>query len=561
MNVLLERFLPSGKGAAVAAASVGLGILVGLLVSIFEYLTLEALFHNLSELDLWVKAIAPFVGLVISALLLRTLGGGVSSSTSDEYVDAYHARSPSLPLRALPARLLAGVATIGLGGAVGLEGPSIYAGSAIGLQVNRRVERWLGRDGAKMLLTAGAAAGVAAVFQAPATGVIFALEAPYRDDLAHRALLPALLASASSYITFISVPFVHPAPLLGQAFPLGIGAGDLLAAVAIGVGAGAGGRAFAHLTRRAKMISKRVSPGPLLLGGGAILGGLAVLSDRIFGDPLTLGPGVNAVEWLADDRSIMLVAMLFLFRATATLVTIGSGGVGGMFIPLAVQGVLLGRLVGVSLEEIGINPEGIRVLPILGLAAFLAAGYRTPIAAVMFVAESTGNSGQAVVPALIAAAVSQLVAGRHSVTAGQRVERLGHLESRFAMPVTAALTTDVLTVPPDATVSEFIWIHALGRRQTVVPVVDGEQYLGLCTVENCSQVDREEWENVTVGEVATTDLPSADPSWTLRDVVAAMEAGGTDTLAVTDNGGAFVGVVSDAEIVKLGEILDETGAV
>ncbi|MFT7598189.1 MAG: CIC family chloride channel protein [Acidimicrobiales bacterium] len=554
----LERFLPEAKGAQLTGASVGLGILVGLVVAAFDYITLDVFFHRLVELPLWAQAIAPMVGLAISALVLRFVGGGITGSTSDEYISAYHARSPNLPWRPLPARLMAGVATIGMGGALGVEGPSIYAGSTIGVQLSRRLERWLGRDAVKLLLTAGAAAGVAAVFQAPATGVIFALEAPYRDDLAHRALLPALFASASSYLTFISMPFIQPEALLDQAWSIGLGAGDLVAALAIGVGAGVGGRAFAHFVRRAKLIAKSTATHWLVLGGGLLLGSLAIVSDRLYGEPLTLGPGVNTVEWLLEERSFQLVALLFGFRFMATLVTVGSGGVGGLFIPLAVQGVLLGRLVGVGLEEVGINPESVRLLPILGLAAFLAAGYRTPIAAVMFVAESTGNSGSAVVPALIAAAVSQLVAGRHSVSAGQQVERLGHLEGRFTLPVTAALTTDVLTVPPDATVSEFVWVHALGRRQTVVPVVDGDRYVGLCKVEDCSQIDRDAWEHTTVADVTSTDLPTATPSWTLRDVVAAMEDGHSDIIAVTDRDGIFIGVVIEAEIVKLGEILDET---
>lgn len=558
MNLTLRRLLSEGRSPQLVGASLGLGVLVGALVSVFEYLTLDQTFNRLVELPLWVQALAPMVGLAITALVLR-VSGNVTPSTSDEYVDAYHARHPSLPLRKLPARLIGGIATIGMGGALGLEGPSIYAGSTVGLQLHERLDRWLGKNGAKMLITAGAAAGVAAVFQTPATGVVFALEAPYRDDLAHRALLPALLASASSYITFISMPFIHPEPLLGQVIAPGIGAGDILAAATIGIGAGVGGRAFAHLTRRAKMIGKTTAPVRLVVVGGALLGALALISDRLFDEPLTLGPGVGAVEWLDVQHSVGLVAILFVMRAAATLVTVGSGGVGGMFIPLAVQGVLLGRLVGVSLEEIGISPDGVRLLPILGLAAFLAAGYRTPLAAVMFVAESTGGSGQAVVPALIAAAVSQLVAGRDSVTAGQRIERLGHLEERFTMPVAAALTTDVLTVPPDATVSEFVWIHALGRRQSVVPVVDGGQYVGLCSVEDCAQIDRDLWEETTVESVVDNSTPSATPSWTLRDVVAAMDEAGTEVLAVTDSAGTFVGIVLESEIVKLGEILDETG--
>ena len=73
-------------------------------------------------------------------------------------------------------------------------------------------------------------------------------------------------------------------------------------------------------------------------------------------------------------------------------------------------------------------------------------------------------------------------------------------------------------------------------------------------------LDREDWERTTVSAVMATDLPSARPSWTLRDAVAAMEASGTDILAVCDGDGTFVGVVDADDIVKLDEILDETGA-
>lgn len=556
--IRLQAFLPEGRSSRVLLASTVMGLMVGAIVSIFEWVTITVTFDSLGEMPLGIQVVAPFFGLALAALILKIVGGGISPATSDEYLTAYHAKHPSLPARSLVARMTAGAATIGLGGALGLEGPSIYAGSTVGLGLYRRLDRWLGRDAAKMLITAGAAAGVAAVFQAPATGVLFALEAPYRDDLAHRALLPSLLASAASYSTFVSMPFTQPRPLLGQVLAPGIGAGDLIAAFAIGVGAGLGGRVFAALTRKAKRISYTVSKPVQIAAGGAILGVLALLSDALFDAPLTLGPGVGAVEWMTHDRAFSMLVVLFVLRALATLVTIGAGGTGGLFIPLAVQGVLLGGLVGAALEAVGISPEGVRLLPILGLAAFVAAGYRTPIAAVIFVAETTSNSGQAVVPALIAAAVSQLVAGSESVSSGQRVERTGHLEARFVMPVASALTTDVLTVPPDATISEFVWIHALGRRQTTVPIVDGSRYVGMCTVADCAAVERTEWETTTVESIADTRAPRATPSWTLRDVVAAMEDAGTDVIAVTDSSANFIGLVFESEIVKLGEILDET---
>lgn len=540
-------------------ASVLLGVLVGLVVGAFEWVTADLISARVAELPPPMRAIAPLVGLVLARLALQA-GGTSSPATSDEYIRAFHSRIPSLPARLLPVRLAAGASTIGFGGALGMEGPSIYAGSTLGLWLHQRLGRWLTRDQAKLLLTAGAAAGVAAIFQAPATGVVFALEAPYRDDLAHRALLPSLLAAAAGYLTFVSLPFIHLAPVLGLTDVRRIGSAELIGALAVGVLAGLGGRLFARLIRGAKDLSAHFPIGVLTVAGGGVLGVLAVASDALFDEPLSLGTGVAAVDWLAlQPRGLVLIGLVFVVRALATATTIAAGGTGGLFIPLAVLGVTMGRFVGAGLEELGLgDSESVATIwPTLGLAAFLAAGYRTPLAAVVFVAEWS-RGGSAVVPALIAAAVSQLVAGSSSVAVGQRVERLGHLEQRFTLPLTAALNTDVLTVPPDASVGEFIWVHALGRRELVVPVVDGSRYVGLCSVAGSAEVARERWDEVSVVDICDTDTPSARPSWSLRDVVAVMDEYDVDVLAVTDSDGTFVGVVQATEIVKLGEILDET---
>jgi len=168
--------------------------------------------------------------------------------------------------------------------------------------------------------------------------------------------------------------------------------------------------------------------------------------------------------------------------------------------------------------------------------------------------------GSFVVPALVAAAVSQLVAGPSSVADHQHQHRLGYLERRFTLPLSSILSTDVLTVPPDATVSEFVYFHVLARRERVVPVVDGGTYVGMARLDDISALDRDEWENLTIADVMAAELPTARPSWTLRDAVAAMETSGTDLIAVTDAEGTFIGLVAEEDIVKLDEILDETGA-
>jgi chloride channel protein, CIC family len=436
---------------------------------------------------------------------------------------------------------------------MGLEGPSIYAGAAIGTSVQGRLARLFARDDAKLLLVAGAAAGVSAVFKAPATGVIFALEVPYTDDVARRALIPSLVASATSYLVFVSV--VGTEPLLPR-FGVGpdFGLLDLGGALLLGILAGGGARMFAALMHRAKRVSGAFPAWQRVLGAGLGLAALALLTDVVYGAPLSLGPGYQVVTWVGQaQEELALVALLFAIRLAATTLTVGGGGAGGLFIPLVIQGLLLGRLVG---NVVGDPTSGL--FPVIGIAAFLGAGYRTPIASVMFVAETTGLATY-VVPALVAAAVSQLMMGRSSVSPVQVSARLGHLERRFRLPISSAISTDVLTVPPDASVSEFVWVHALGRRERTVPVVEGARYLGMCDLDRAAEVPREQWDTMTVADIMRSDLPVGQPAWTLRDVVAAMEEAAVDQLPVTDGSGAFVGVVSNAEILKLDEILDETG--
>ncbi len=539
----------------IVVASVMVGLVVGITISGFDYLVIHLMLERLLEQELWVRTTAPLIGLGAAALILRT--AGTTPSTSDEYVRAFHERTPNLPLRDLPAKLLAGAATIGAGGSVGLEGPSVYAGATIGQSMQDSFSSFFRRDEQKILLTAGAAAGVSAIFRTPATGVMFALEAPYRDDVARHALLPSLIASATSYIVFATMLGIDRVfPTLGSV-DREINVRDLIGGAIIGLVAGLAGRGYAGLVRHAKQLSGDERAVRRVVGAGVLLGGLVVLSDMIFDETVTLGPGLEAVTWLLEgDRSLGLIAGLFVFQLAATLITIAGGGTGGLFIPLAVQGVIMGNFVG---EVINVNEDQTSLYPTLGLAAFLGAGYRVPITAVMFVAESTGASPY-VVPALIAAAMSQLVAGESSVAGYQRSRRMGHLEGRFGLPIGSALSTDVFTVPPDATAAEFVFVHVLGRRERTVPVVDSGRYLGVCDLDHLKEIERDHWDEVTVGELMATDLPTGRASWTFRDAVAAMDAADIDVLAITDNDGTFIGVVYAEDILKLSEILDETGS-
>lgn len=387
--------------------------MVGVGVRGFEYLVVEVAYHQLLRQELWVLAIAPVGGLLVSSLLLRYLGGGVNSATTDEYLRAFHDPNHVLRFRHLLARTAAAVTTLGTGGALGLEGPSLYGGSTLGQQIQRRLPRAFRGADHRTLLVAGAAAGVAAIFKAPATGAIFALEVPYRADLARRTLLPALVASATGYFTFVSLADTEPIFRVVDAAAFSIR--DLLGALLIGVACALGARGFAKMMRAAKTFAMRAIAVRVLVAGSGLVA-LFVLSRVLTGENLTIGTGYEAVTgWLVDpDLALWLIVVVFFMRCLASAFTMAGGGVGGVFIPLVVGGAFMGRAVG----EI-VHPERSTLYTLLGIAAFLGAGYRVPLAAVMFVAETTGRPNF-VVPALFASVAAELVMGEQSITAFQR---------------------------------------------------------------------------------------------------------------------------------------------
>jgi chloride channel protein, CIC family len=391
------------------------GVLGGLAVTGFEWVTSRTLLAWVLGLPRGWQVLAPGLGLALAWAALHWLGRDASPSTSDEYLAAYHDPEHPFALRLMPARVMASVATLGFGGAMGFEGPSIYLGAGIGAWIEGRFGRYLTKDELRLLLVAGAAAGVSAIFKAPATGAIFAVEVPFQEDTAAHALLPALVASATSYLTYVA--FYGTGPLFPVSGQPTFDVVRLVGALGLGILAGVGARAFAYLLRGAKARSRGRAAWLRLLIGAVGLAGVTALAFLLFDQGLTLGPGYQSIAWTLDpNRAVALIAALFLLHALATLLTVEGGGAGGLFIPLFVQGWLLGRLVQ------GVAGTHTSLFPVVGAAAFLGAGYRTPIAGIVFVAEVTGRPGF-VVPALIATAVAQVLMGASSVTTYQSTRR------------------------------------------------------------------------------------------------------------------------------------------
>ena len=526
------------------------GALTGLGVVAFDRVVQQQMFEHVLDLPVVVQAVIPAVGLTIAVVVLRI--GRQSPSTADEYIKDFHDPEGRLDVRAAPTKLIVSAATLGGGAAMGFEGPSIYLGAVTGSWLQHRFSRVFSRVDNKVLLVCGAAAGVAAIFKAPATGMVFALEVPYRQDLARHMLLPAMFAAASSYVVFAAINGTAPLFPISGSPPFDLR--DLGGAALLGLLCGGAARLFALGLMAAKRAVTRYPASVRLVIAAVALGALFAAGRGLTGQSLVIGSGYGAINWaLEPNHAAIAVLAVFVLRAVATTAAVGAGGAGGLFIPLVVQGALLGSAMGTI-----VGASNTALFPLLGVAAFLGAGYRVPLAAVMFVAETTGHPAF-VVPALIAAATSQMVMGRDSATSYQQDSRTGLLERRLSLPVSSALSTDAATVPPDSTVVEMWAHHILELRLRVVPVVDGATYLGVVTLNDIAASNRTEWPRTMVKDIMRSDWPTAELSWTLQEAVARMEAADTDRLPVVD-GAAFVGMITTGEILKLDAILDRAEA-
>ncbi len=394
--------------------SVATGVGTGLMVALFQYLVRDLVEPILYETRHWgLYLVLPAIGLVLSCLCIRYLVPTREGELTEDFIAAYHEPNRTMPMRNLPGKAFSSFITSIFGGSVGLEGPSIFMGATLGEWLQIRFNRYFPLEDSKMLMVAGAAAGLSAIFKAPLTGIIFAVEVPYRDSVRGRVLVPTLLASASSYVTSVLLGgtehiFEHPGPH-------GYATQDMIMAAILGVCCGFGARAFSwlHHTARRWMVDMPGTMRPLIAGG--IVGLLTVLIFILFGEPYLFGPGYRLMHHLLVHRDpLWLLMILLAAKAVATAFTFAGGGTGGIFFPLAAMGMILGTAFSHILQ----GPTG-SLYPLIGLAAFLGAGYRAPVAAVAFIAESSGNPW-ALLPGMVAAVASFTIMGESGVSDEQR---------------------------------------------------------------------------------------------------------------------------------------------
>ena len=519
-----------------------LGVAVGLIVAFLDWITLEVALHALIEGPRWAQIVFPVLGFVAVPALLTHWK--INARTSDAYIETYHTGSGAEPDK-LPKKTAANIITIATGGAVGLEGTAVLTGATIGQWIGDRRPDVIGKRNRLVLVVAGAAAGVASLFKAPATGVLFAMESPYRRDLSRHGLVPALFASAAAYLTFVLI--IGDERLLDIASEEVSVQQGVLAAVILGFLGGGVARAMSYTFRWAKRVSREVSY-RVRLPIAAVSTGLSVfLALELVELPATLGPGATmAVEIVGDSNiAVGAIVALFFLRVIATSSSLAMSGVGGLFIPLVVQGLLLGRAV-----ELLIGAPSTGLYPVIGLAVVLGAGYRTPLAAVMFVAETTGRA-EFVIPALIGVAISQALMGDMSVSMGQIGERQGRLERRLDEAASAVMIADLGSLKPDTSLLDVIDKHGDRPVSPAIAVADPE-YKGLLVLHDVAMNILEHGMDATASD-SMRDLPAVHEDAPAMEAARLMNAHDTAAIAVVDKDNIPVGVVSAMSLAGLNE--------
>jgi chloride channel protein, CIC family len=532
-----------------------LGVLTGLLIALLVKVILLWMWPPVLHYYLAHRAaIIPglIVGFVTAGLLMQYLTPDPDEHSTEEIIRSYHGHQGRVSMRPFAPKLLAAIATVGMGGSAALEGPSIYGGGAVGSWLWTRLSKMRKlriepRD-RRILLISGAAAGMSAVFRAPLTGIVFALEMPYKDDLAHEALLPSLIASVTSFATMAA--FVGARPIFDFASSANYTRRDLLWAALLGAICGVIAMAFDITFRRARRFSiqAKVPHWVKMAVGGLLTGACGLIFVSIFkGALIPIGPNYEAVPLILQQAHSSLELVVFtLTKLAATLFSLGVGGVSAAFVPL----FLTGSSVGVAFAQSVAHSTAIDLFAAVGMAAFIAGGYKTPLTAVVFVAEATGGHAY-IVPTLIGAAVAYAVSGEASMSGDQRLHEGVRIAELSNLLVRGAMQRHVISAESRWTVGEFVDITRSRMTHTAYPVVDHGRVVGTIATGSLSHVPPGKWDQITVREIMDRQIELVTPEAELQDALGLLMAPhGPHMLIVASNEGSLEGIVTKTDILS-----------
>ncbi|MBD2097128.1 chloride channel protein [Trichocoleus sp. FACHB-591] len=502
---ILNRLQPTPETVVLILAiliggGTGMGVVTfHYLIELIHSLMLEDLMGAIAPWGAWTLACVPMLGGVIVGFMRwrwQDFGPGISS-----LIAATQGKREISPIRPV-TKMVAASVSLGTGASLGPEGPSVEIGANFGLLLGQILQ--VSQERQRLLLGAGAAAGLAAGFNAPIAGVFFALEVVLGTTFATSAvsvvLLAAVVAALIAQIGLGAQPaFALPAYEVRSPLelPLYIGLGLCASLVSV---------AYTQTIKLAQTffrgeisgfswVSRIPRPVHPVIGGACV--GLIALAL-----PQTLGIGYETIEALLRDVefSLPLLLLLLVFKLALTALSLGSGLVGGIFAPAMFLGAVLGASYGKILAAI--LPAGAIAIAappayaMVGMAAVLAGSVRAPLTAILLLFELTRDY-RIVLPLMAAVGLSVWVIeslkpiskpGLNLKQMGVNVEPDQGQEALKHLTVEEAMQPSPLILPYALPVLEASEILLRGHLHSALLVDETGQLRGIVTLQDINRV-------------------------------------------------------------------------
>jgi len=458
--------------------AVGFRYLIQLFQKIFWQTNRFSLFA-VNNTPLLLRVAIPAFGGLLCGLLVYYFAKEARGHGVPEVMEAVALRSGVIRPRVVVVKALASAISIASGGSVGREGPIVQVGSALGSSIGQFFKA--NARQLKTLVGCGAAAGIAATFNAPIAGALFATEI-ILGDFGVSQFSPIVISSVAA--TVLSRHFMGNLPAFEIPKYQLVSAYEFIPYFILGISAGLIGVLYNICIHKSDDLFEKIAlPDPVkAMLGGSIIGVIA------FGFPQVYGVGYETITNVLRGNSVALTLLALIFvKILATSITLGSGGSGGIFAPSLFIGAMLGGLIGKIAHQFYPEitaPSGAYAL--VGMGAVVAAATHAPISAIIIIFELT-NTYNIIPPLMVSCIISVLLAGRlkrESVYTDKLVRRgvdlyqgqdINILKN---MHVKSIINKDILIIPENTSYPEIIKIMTNSAHQEAFIVDKNQKLIG-----------------------------------------------------------------------------------
>lgn len=520
-KILIWRYKHISERQFVYVLSVLVGFLAGIGTLILKNLT--SFFQNILEgkfikdIHYLLYFIFPIIGLVLvyyikKRFIKKEIGHGISTT-----LHAISKRSGIIEKYKIYASLITAPITVGFGGSVGLQGPAVSTGAALGSTISQLFH--MNRKTRMLLIGCATAGAMSSMFKAPVAAIIFAVEI-FSLDLAFASLVPLLLASVSAVVT--SYFFFEKDALLGFELIDAFEIKDIFYYVLLGIATGIASVYFSKIYFGITNFFKRIKkPVHKLIFGGLAIGLMLYLIPPLYGEGYNLinslleGNALAALQDIPYDVNfenvwivIGFLLLITLFKAIAMTTTFAAGGVGGIFIPTLVMGSALGNVSAKIINQLGGNVSESN-FTLIGMTGLMAGVLHAPLTAIFLIAEITGGY-DLFVPLMLVAAISFAVTkyfisnSIYTVELAERGELITHNKDKnvlMMMKINSLIETNFKAVHSEMLLGEMLKKSVSNSNRNIFPVINEEQqFLGIVLLDDIRPImfDNEMYDKVTV---------------------------------------------------------------